>query len=161
MTVGAERLPLRCFTRGKPSSLPLSANNSRDAPAREDDDRRTLGDERRIRRTLQRRSERASIDLRAVTFKPTARGLPDAPLRMRHVVFDRASVPLRGIAPVVLGDELLDASVRRQKGLPGRPPFVLADRACEIDPARPHPRHGALPSAVKPPFVFGRFARTI
>ncbi len=69
-------------------------------------DRRPIRNERGTWFRSQSVSESFAIELLKVTLERDIFRLPDLPLWMLDLILDRSAMPLRGVAPVMFGDEL-------------------------------------------------------
>src|SRR5215471_12694512 len=81
-----------------------------DAPARRDRHARSLCHIHRVRLARETRREWSAVQRRAVAFEPSLGGAPNPPGFVLDTVLDRAAIGLRGVSPVVFGDELLERS---------------------------------------------------
>src|SRR5262245_56930689 len=75
-------------------------------------DLRALREKGRWRTAGQHPGEAGAIELRGVPFPRRPPGLGEAPAGMLDPVYRGAALPERRVAPVVLGDEFLQASFR-------------------------------------------------
>src|SRR5438132_536004 len=85
-----------------------------------DRDRRPIRNECRNRRPIQYPGERWPVEAHRITGEPMRLALPDAPRRMRHMIFLGAAVALPRIRPVMLGDELIERTRLHRLGLAGK-----------------------------------------
>src|SRR5579863_1242652 len=67
--------------------------------------RRSIREERRHRRALQRAGEIRSVQSLGINVERGVHDVPDSPARMAHLIFHRPAIALRRVAPIVLGDE--------------------------------------------------------
>src|SRR5271157_1331174 len=77
---------------------------------------RSIGDKGGVRATLKNFSYSGAVDRACVTFKLRRGGGPHLPRRMGDVIFEAAAGALRGITPIMLGDELLHTALRGMRG---------------------------------------------
>src|SRR5262249_44154274 len=76
--------------------------------------RRSIGEKRRIRFACQAGSEFPAVEFGRIALKLRGRRRPHAPPWVLHLILEAPAVRLRGITPVVLGDELLDRAFGRK-----------------------------------------------